>query len=253
MREAVRCQYLKAMGIPVWVPRQELPHAAPSRVLPLLGTEHLPHADGELPADHLPDYRRQADHRQGGHMAAQLFEHQTVASAPAAVASRPVVEERPEAVAVVDAPAPAASEDPVDLTPPRFELYFVKYGDELIWVCDRGDQLGALMSFAARVNAAMGWETLRSEPVGFHWPFIEHALEDQGAAVAEQALRAQWSYFSHNGGRHVIALGSQSRKWLSRINVPGCYMDEDVLQIMANGALKKQLWQRLLELPSGKS
>ena len=282
MREAVRQQYLQAMGIPVWVPRHELPNAAPSNLLPVLGEGAFLHGNGDVPSDHLPDYRQAGDHHRGAHMAAQLLDHgqqNRVASparpaepTPASSEHAPVpavAAETSQAAAVVSQSAagestavqpaakPAASAEvqaaltPADLTAPRFELHFVKFGDAVVWVCDDYNELSNLLALAPRVCAAMGWEVLRSEPVMFRWPFIENAREDQSAAVAEQALRAQWNYFAHHGGKLAIGLGANTRKWLQRIEVPGAFMDQPVSEVMQgehSGALKKQLWLQLLEV-----
>ena len=277
MREAVRQQYLQAMGIPVWVPRQELPNAAPSNLLPVLGEGTHLHGTGDMSADHLP---AAGDSQRGAHMAAQLLGGAApVASAPAPANPTPApaaAVERPAQAAPVSSVSPASTEadtpvvdqpatapqntavaqdkaasldgkiDPTDLTPPRFELHFVKFGDAVVWVCDDFNELGNLLAFAPRVCAAMGWEVLRGEPVMFRWPFIENAREDQSAAVAEQALRAQWNFFAHHGAKLAIGLGTNARRWLQHIDVPGAYMDHSVLTVMQQGALKKQLWQQLL-------
>ncbi|WP_221801776.1 hypothetical protein [Oceanobacter mangrovi] len=248
MREVVRQQYLRAMGIPVWIPRQSLPNAAASQLQPFLENDDSLHGSGELPAGHLPDFRHAEDRHVGGHMVAQLLDHGQQNHAglqTAAKVEAPAVAESDKPVTNTN---PLPIDEPVDLTPPRFELHFVKFGDELVWVCDDFNELGNLLAFAPRVCAAMGWEVLRSEPVMFRWPFIEHAREDQGAAVAEQALRAQWSYFAHHGARQVIGFGEQSQRWLRRIETPGCYMSESVSAVMADGRLKKQLWLQLVSL-----
>ncbi|MDP2505438.1 hypothetical protein [Oceanobacter sp. 3_MG-2023] len=263
MREAVRCQYLKAMGIPVWVPRDELPHAAPSQLLPWLGEQHGPHGS-ELPVDHLPNYRNAEDHPEGGHFAAELLDHRgntttRVAVDAAVVSNRDSV--APAATALTDLPTSppdslvkpeTAVAEPLvvaDLTPPRFELHFIATGNGTIWVCDRQEQLPALQAFAWQVGIGMKWSPEQGSPLSFRWPFIEHGQEDQSSAVAEQALRAQWQFFVHHGGRHVIGFGSNTRQWLTRIQVPGCYQDDDVVTVMSCAERKKQLWLALLNLP----
>tara|TARA_R110001583_G_scaffold60438_3_gene179541 strand:- start:11 stop:832 length:822 start_codon:yes stop_codon:yes gene_type:complete len=264
MREAVRCQYLHAMGIPIWVPRHELPNAAPSQLLPWLGEQGGPHGS-ELPTGHLPNYHHAEDHSPGGHFAAELLQHrgtstaiaETRGNAPAVPAN--VLARNPataslkvppvEPARTPSAPLPSEAVTVVDLTPPRFELHFVAMGGGAIWVCDGREQLQAMQAFALRVAAGMGWNQERGEPLSFRWPFIEHGKEDQSAAVAEQALRAQWQFFVHHGGRFVIGFGPRSGQWLTRIQVPGCYQDGDVFSVMNSAEQKKQLWLALLKLP----
>ncbi len=231
MLEQRRLDYLAAMGITQWMPRQPLPHAAPSRWLPD-ASDTPNHDEVEQLAEqhHIPPV-----------VASELLELEQ--------RSRPSPVPTPAPVATDnDAPADAA---PVDLTPPRFELWFARATARGVWVVDGQQDLTLLRRFMLRVVTAMGAEPdLSAEPVQFRWPFIESRQHDQSRPVALQALQAQWQFVQQQGVGYVISVGSDSRDWLAAIDADVFFHIDDLQQCLTSAAHKRALWQALVSLES---
>ncbi|MCD8523623.1 MAG: hypothetical protein LRY66_14230 [Saccharospirillaceae bacterium] len=236
MREQQRLDYLQAMGIVQWMPRQPLPgvpaprwlpedaHAAPVRpVLMSEGGGHIAHP-----------------------MAAQLLHEASalpVAKAPVSVQNVPV-ETPATAVSESAAVAPAVT---TDLTPPRFELHFLRVSANGVWVCDDAAQAERLAAFAYRVMSALQAPVgLLHTPLCFRWPFIESAQDDQSLPVALQALSAQWQFLRDNGVRYAVAFGQDSDHWLQQVQAPLLFRAASLSEVMQNAQHKRQLWQALL-------
>ncbi|MCY0964170.1 hypothetical protein [Parathalassolituus penaei] len=268
MLEVVRRQYLQAMGISLWLPREELANSAPSRLLPLVGSSHTGPDEGRLAvaaavARHQasgllqdaaptaaapvqrPALREVAREPQA---AATLVQdvNQRLTSAPStAPATVPV----PAAV-VETAKAPEVPEDAdtsTDLTPPRFLLLFVRVGGAGVWVCDDPMAVRDMQQLAARVAAVMGMAQVQTEVSEFRWPFIENAREDQSASVACQALKAQWQHLASQGVKYAIAMGQQAAHWLPRGGAEGLWLPASVADILRSARHKRDLWQYLLQ------
>lgn len=266
MQEAVRRQYLQAMGISLWLPREELANSAPSRLLPLVGSSHTGPDEGRLA------------------VAAAVARHQASGllqeAAPAAPVAlqRPVLREvsrEPQAAAALvqevnqrltsapaGAPAPVSTpltepetppavateaEVSTDLTPPRFQLLFVRVGGAGVWVCDDPMAVRDMQQLAARVAAVMGMTQVQTEVSEFRWPFIENAREDQSANIARQALTAQWQHLASQGVKYAIAMGPQAAYWLPRGGAEGLWLEVPVAEILRSARHKRDLWQYLLQ------
>lgn len=232
MREQQRLDYLQAMGITQWIPRQPLPFAPAPRWL----------AEDAHPR-HANPHQVSAG---GGHMphplAAELL-HDDAADKPAAVAQAPSAAQA--SVASTD----AALTNVTDLTPPRFELHFLRAGHGL-WVCDRLAAAEKMQAFAWRVlNALQGRSDFIGSPLCFRWPFIESAHEDQSLPVALHALTAQWQFLRDQGASYVIALGADSTQWLGRIQVQPLFSASSLQDVMTTAAEKRRLWQALQQQP----
>lgn len=251
MREQQRRDYLAAMGIPVWVPRRELPFAAPSRLLPA--------EEAACAAREADDGLALASRLQGQASAMAALETATQVKAhapPATPAMSGAAEATAKPVATVDAtPAPAlvppppvpVSDQPlpvVDLSPPRFELHFVVTG-AVVWVTDDLSALNLLSRFADRVAMSMGYPRATLRPVTFRWPFIDNPREDQSASVARQALSAQWSFFEHHGGQVLVGFGTHSQRWLTPLTEQNQTFAEPLERVLSTAELKKQLWLSL--------
>lgn len=252
MREQQRLDYLQAMGITQWIPRQPLPFAPAPRWL--AEDAHPRHANPHQVA------------AGGGHMphplASELL-HDAAADKPAAVAQAPsaaqvaaVASHAPGNVLPADAvsanvapasvaPTSVAPTNVADLTPPRFELHFLRAGHGL-WVADSLAAAEKMQAFAWRVlNALQGRSDFIGSPLCFRWPFIESAHEDQSLPVALHALTAQWQFLRDQGASYVIALGADSTQWLSRIQVQPLFSASSLQDVMTTATEKRRLWQAL--------
>ena len=255
MLESVRRQYLQAMGISLWLPRESLAHSAPSRLLPLVGSRHVGPDENRLAVVEAVEHRQAS-----GLLPAAVGNHSTAASArertagPQPVATLVAEAVRPRDRAVAEPPASPVEERPatpvveeaaapVDLTPPRFQLLFVRVGGAGVWVCDRPEAVPDMQRLAARVASVMAMEQVQTEVSEFHWPFIENAREDQSVMVARQALRAQWQHLLSQGVRYAIAMGPDASHWLPQSGAEGLWLAEPVTVILGSAAHKRRLWQ----------
>lgn len=245
MLEQTRLDYLQAMGITQWMPREALPYAPEPRWLPEVAANHHSHAEVEQLAQshHIPqvlaaelltvgDAAEKASHQQAS-KAAEI--EQKAEQAAAVMASGSVV-------------SGSATADIVDLTPPRFELHFLRLSKAAIWICSDHNELDLMMRFAQRVMTGMQHPLdILQAPHTFRWPFIESSHQDQGAAVAQQALAAQWQHFSSQGVCYVIAFGEAAKTWLPGAGAQLDFSAESVQAVMHSAALKRDLWQVLLK------
>jgi hypothetical protein len=265
MLEAARRQYLQAMGISLWLPRDELAHAAPSRLLPLVGSMHVGPdesllAVAEAVAHHKASGLLQENMAAASHAVSQPSRHSDPStSAPVtsdivgidtdtSVVTRGGSDSHvePDRNAVVT----TLVTEVVDLAPPRFELCFVRVGAAGVWVCDGPDQVQDLQRLASRVAIVMGMSQVQADVAGFRWPFIENVREDQSAAVAEQALRAQWQYLYSQGIRYAIGLGLNASRWLPVGGADGLMLAAPVIEILSSAEHKRTLWHYLAQRTS---
>jgi hypothetical protein len=283
MLEAARRQYLHAMGISLWLPRDELAHAAPSRLLPLVGSMHVGPDESLLAVAEAVAHHKASGLLQDNLMTAErpLSVAASVTTAGSDTASQPSGHFAPltsvpatsvgvsvdtdtnavtNAVTRIvsdnhveserNAVAPTLVTEMVDLLPPRFELCFVRVGATGVWVCDGPDQVQDLQRLASRVAVVMGMSQVQADVPGFRWPFIENAREDQSAAVAEQALRAQWQYLHSQGIRYAIGLGLNAARWLPVGGADGLMLAAPVLEILSSAHHKRTLWHYLAQRTS---
>ncbi|MDF1763918.1 MAG: hypothetical protein P1U57_10960 [Oleibacter sp.] len=289
MLESQRINYLRSMGITQWMPRTQLPHAAPSRWLPEAKT--IAHTiamtrteTGMRPAaaaDLLHDFN-EATHgkettNRNESMSADVngtsaaAKHAGTAStnalarsqgAPVSAnasathssvsqsATKPTLESvNAEKLQPSEQPAFVASTDPRNI--PRFELIFLNVPDHGLWIVDDAKKLESLQKFIANVMSAMHVPlNWMPQPVIFRWPFIESLNEDQSEAVALQALGAQWQFCKEQGSRYVITCGNGARDWLSRIQQSSHVHIEDLDALKNDASLKRQFWLDLIRVSS---
>ncbi len=248
MLEQQRIEYLQAMGIQLWMPRQPVAHAAES--LWLAGAESHPEA-GNTSAEHI----------KAGHAADLLADMGLVNAAPIQQpTSKPIAKAlkqesaQPEAASGLPAATPeqniepAVNDRPVDLTVPEFELHFALWPCGILWVSgqvfDQGDY-----RFQTSVSYALLGSTVpQANYSHFKWPYIQGSNEDQSTAVALRALTVQWEFLSSQGARAWVAVDSSGLEWLSKVaNKPLYAVDEKDELFTLIG--KKQLWQALQTLP----
>ncbi|MCH2041181.1 MAG: hypothetical protein MK185_11150 [Saccharospirillaceae bacterium] len=238
MLEQTRLDYLQAMGITQWMPREPLPHAPAPRWLPPVAANHHSHAEVEQFAQshHIPPVMA-AELLAVGDAATKVAE-KLAASQPA---TQPVAEES------VVTELPVANSAPTDLTPPRFELHFLRIGQRGLWVCSDAQQLDSMMRFAHRVMMGMRQPIeIMQAPLCFRWPFIESSHQDQGRAVAQQALSAQWQHFAGQGVQYLIAFGDAAQEWLPQCGAQLSFVAADTQSVMQSASEKRRLWQVLL-------
>jgi hypothetical protein len=251
MLEQQRIEYLQAMGIQLWMPRQALDNAAEPSWLADAGASN---SSSETVQD--------GTRIQAGHAADLLADMGLVDAKPELQAKAKVpLPESPTSnisphlqikteplnqvaeVVVLDEVVPVAA----DLTVPDFELYFALWPCGILWVAsqpfERTDQ-----AFQTAVSySLLGSSVPQANYSQFKWPYIEGSSEDQSMAVALRALTAQWEFMSGQGARGWVAMDSSSLEWLTRVaskplfSIPG----PDELYCIAG---KKQLWQALQNL-----
>lgn len=283
MLEAARRQYLQAMGISLWLPRDELAHAAPSRLLPLVGSMHVGPDESLLAVAEAVAHHKASGLLQANITAAEqplsvaasvlttgsytVSQHSRHSDPPASVPATPFsVRVDNDTGAVTNAVARVVSDshveldknavvatlvtEMVDLAPPRFELCFVRVGAAGVWVCDGPEQVADLQRLASRVAIVMGMSQVQADIAEFRWPFIENAREDQSAAVAEQALRAQWQYWYSQGIRYAIGIGRNAARWLPAGGADGLMLAAPVVEVLSSAHHKRTLWHYLAQRPS---
>ena len=273
MLEQRRLDYLQAMGITQWMPRQPLPDAPEPRWLPVEAANHHSHqeVDELAKSHHIPPVMAaellsvgdvaERIVQQQGQQAAQEGQTPPGTGRSASHGSSPAAAVSPsnpvESSAAVNGAAVspagenrvAAPADAVqDLSPPRFELHFLPVGKAGLWVCSDAQQLDSMMRFAHRVMQGMQQPIdMMAAPLNFRWPFIESSHQDQSRAVAEQALQAQYQYFTSQGVQYVISFGEHSQLWLPVAGAEAIFHAPSLDAVMATPALKRQLWLALSE------
>ena len=264
MLEQRRVDYLRSMGITLWMPRKALPHAPESRWIaedkPQERHEHIHLDNGHesarpaAAADLLRAGQPMAAHPDtGARVAAEVAGEQASENTVAA----PAISDRTENAA--DSPTSArtavnntdqVSDSPVSiapsLEPPRFALEFIQLSDYGVWVVDAGQPLDRVIPFACRVLNTFGVAPpIVPQPTSFRWPFIESRHQDQSEAVALQALKAQWQFFSGQGAGYIITLGESAREWMAKVGVNSHHHIADIESLMASGQHKRALWLAL--------
>ena len=256
MLEQQRIDYLKAMGIQLWMPRAVLPHALEPR---WLSTDEPD-----------PQRRSKAGQLAGGHASALLtgaaiaeqlssenprsqVPSSAQGAAPAPMSSSQsstshgICEVQPSPVP--KALNPAAAESAAQSTPlsaaesvpqgalqnniqaagaPNFELHFYLWPCGLLWVSSQvlthqDLSFQAAVSFALSSLLTNGEQTRRHvQPIQSHfkWPYLLNSAEDQSEIVAKQALAAQWQYLQSQGVRAWLALDASCEQWLPAQHSP---------------------------------
>lgn len=255
MLEQRRLDYLQAMGVVQWLPRQPLPHGPASRWLP----ETTAAAAQAKPSFAHP----------GGHIAHpaanQLLHHSASGARPnltamlepdaapataAAVNSAPVAAaENPAVTSVAAGAAVAATSAPEPTAVPQFRLYFFRTSLPFIWVCDQAEAAEQLPALLFRIQQALtGQAQFVPSPQEFRWPFIASARDDQTTPVALRALQAQWQHLCGADTLAAVTVGEDSRYWLQQIGTEPHSHIASLPELQRSAAAKRQLWLDLLAL-----
>lgn len=250
MLEQRRVDYLKAMGITLWMPRKALPHAKASRWIPEEKNERHEHIAIKN-AGELSRPVAAADLLRAG----QLMHSHIDAPSPSPIIVEPdaltsnahVVQasNKRDAQLMSDAPAPVR-----DMSPPRFTLEFIPVSRQGLWVIDASQSTHDVQQFAYRVLKGMAMAPdFMSQPIEFRWPFIESSHQDQSQPVALQALQAQWQFFKSQGTRYIITIGDEAQRWMSNVEAQSHCHIHSFLALQNDPQLKRQLWLSLRQIP----
>jgi hypothetical protein len=276
MLEQRRVDYLKAMGITLWMPRQALPHAKESRWLPennderhehiainSTGVSSRPVAAADLLRAGQPMHKHEDSVPEVKAAHSVLSETASSVSAsqsedveagkpqnPAAQNSEPQNSGTQNSGTLV-AESPSVSPAAVhDMRPPRFVLEFIPISRQGLWVIDASQSIQDVQQFAYRVLKGMGAAPdFMSQPINFSWPFIESSHQDQSRPVALQALQAQWQFFQSQGTRYIITLGAEAQQWMASVEANSHFHVADMSILQSDAQLKRQLWLCLRQLP----
>lgn len=244
MLEQQRIEYLQAMGIQLWMPRQAVENAAESSWL----AQDLS-SDKQVTS---------AEPIKAGHAADLLADINLSVEQPQQENQKPVanptVEVRAEIEAVDKEVVKASNVDSVentdvtiDLTVPEFELYFALWPCGILWVSgqpfNQNDQ---------RFQTSVSYYLLgNSAPQGnyseFKWPYIQGSNEDQTTAVALRALTAQWDFLTGQGARAWVALDDSSLSWLTKVSSKPIHASAQATELYSPVG-KKLLWRALHSL-----
>jgi hypothetical protein len=256
MLEQQRIEYLQAMGIQLWMPRQVLDNAAEPSWLADTAAANVS-SDSALGAPSV----------QGGH-AADLLAGMGLDVAKSEL--QPKLEVTPTEISVstitpaisntagdsnqrVDAVEPAqAIPTAVDISVPNFELFFALWPCGILWVSSKSFERTD-HAFQTSVSYSLLGNTVpQANYSQFKWPYIEGSDEDQSMAVALRALTAQWEFMSGQGARGWVAMDESSLEWLSKVASKPVYSTSKANQIYSVSG-KKQLWKALQNLSTSTS
>lgn len=246
MLEQRRLDYLKAMGITVWMPRNALPHAPSPRWLaddwsakPSEYTSAEPECDGtrSTASDLL---------RSGSALNKSFAPPAEVRTEATAAEEQQIQQQQVQQQGQKDITqtlVPSAGE------PPRFALEFLQISSDCVWVFDASQPIDRAIPFVTRIVKAFDTGvTIIPQPVSFRWPFIESRHQDQSEAVALQALKAQWQHFDAQSVEGIISVGPAAQIWMAKTGVNCRYHVEDVDALMHSAESKRALWLALIPL-----
>lgn len=241
MLEQRRLDYLQAMGVVQWMPRQPLPFAPAPRWLPDANAKKAE------PAAPVSGFNKEETKAQ---LASVRPSFNSANNAPAAP---PQVAPIAHAVANTITHNQPATDIITDQQVPRFHLYFVQSLLPVTWVCDRVEDIELVQQLAFKTQKALTGESMFvAAPAEFRWPFIVGAAEaEQTTPVALQALTAHWHFIQEQGSRGIISVGPDSQKWLSQVSAPSHFHIPVLAEFLASASLKRQLWLTLLHLLRG--
>lgn len=264
MLEQQRIEYLQAMGIQLWMPREALPDAAESTWL----ANDLVDGGGNQESGVAVQAGHAADLLAGmglGNTAPTSAEHadknQVKASSPNTTLKNNSVDEvdteKPsltnsaseESNSYQPASENTKEESSVDLTAPRFELYFALWPCGILWVSGSAFEQKDHLFQTAVSYSLLGNAVPQANYSQFKWPYLEGSNEDQSIAVALRALTAQWEFMSGQGARGWVALDENSYEWLAKVASKPLYSVETPAELFTLQG-KKQLWKALQALPS---
>ncbi|CAD2262530.1 energy transducer TonB [Stutzerimonas stutzeri] len=248
--ETRRRAYLDAMQVASWLPRTELPFAAPSR-LELL---QPPVAEPEPAAAVAPVAEVEA---------APVVERPAVApTVEPTPAPRPrIAMPEPKPVAATDSPGEEAAAEPAKAIepPPRFSLQLLRAGNVLLVV-----ELPTGESFQSRDPAYILLKDLlraarlpdKPQQVGdgepIRWPLLHKGSLDQGAEAARDYVQGVMAAELEQMGCDCIWLiGRPALRFAGEVDVDNCYREVAVEGL--GRALAMPGLEALMEQPAAKA
>ncbi len=269
MLEQQRIEYLQAMGIQLWMPREALPNAAESLWLTSDITEqgasgHSQTAGASVQAGHAADLlagmgldtpkpvavaEKTATQPQTTNPSASSETPSTSPANGQSTAAAPSATAQLVAADAIPTSDLATATENIDFTVPRFELYFALWPCGMLWVSGRAFEQKDHAFQTAVSYALLGNTIPQANYSQFKWPYIEGSNEDQSMAVALRALTAQWEFMSGQGARGWISMDDTSYEWLNKVASKPLYSVESADELFTMVG-KKQLWQALQTLPS---
>ncbi|MFQ3170408.1 MAG: hypothetical protein ACI9DG_000421 [Oleispira sp.] len=253
MLEQQRIEYLQAMGIQLWMPRQALDNAAES--IWLAGSESnnsqldvsgSTSAQGGHAADLLAGMGlRDTNKTAASDKITEVSTAQKQTSAPIQQAAQAQAF-KANATEILEPNASMAT--PVtDLTVPTFELHFSLWPCGILWVSSQIFEQQDHGFQAAVSYSLLGNTVPQASYSQFKWPYIEGSHEDQSMPVAIRALTAQWEFMSSQGARGWVATDSSSLQWLGQVASKALYSVNERSELYSPAG-KKQLWAVLQTL-----
>ncbi|MFT4777289.1 MAG: hypothetical protein ACI9B7_001668 [Oleispira sp.] len=253
MLEQQRIEYLQAMGIQLWMPRQALDNAAES--IWLAGSESNNSqldVSGSTPAQggHAADLLAGMGLRDTNKTAAsdKITEVSTAQKQTSAPIQQAAQAQALQANATEILEPNASMATPVtDLTVPTFELHFSLWPCGILWVSNQIFEQQDHGFQAAVSYSLLGNTVPQASYSQFKWPYIEGSHEDQSMPVAIRALTAQWEFMSSQGARGWVATDSSSLQWLGQVASKALYSVNERSELYSPAG-KKQLWAVLQTL-----
>ena len=272
MLEQQRVEYLQAMGIQLWMPRSSVANAAESlwfagdelsqannsdsntahikvgNAADLLsgvaGTLAKSHKDTPLANDSVSQSVQDKTSPQDSHTEALKGQSGAASSSERSVVSEKLPVEGSAPVEGATAPQKSGL---IDLTPPKFTLYFALWPCGILWVSsnpfDQRDQ-----TFHASVSYFLLRTSVPQASYShFKWPYIEGSNEDQSTPVALRALTAQWDFMSSQGARVWVSVDDAALEWLSKVSSNPMHSVRNKGELFSLEG-KKLLWQELKSL-----
>lgn len=231
MLEPHRSRYLRALGVDVYVPRQLLPGAAIAE--PVAWELEVEAVVLSPLKDSLVDAPASG-----------------VVVTPSARLSLPDLEIAAKSVAKSLPQTPVIETSKIDL--PRFSLMVARC-DIGIVVIDEGPRAEQRREEYIRLLGSLMFALYRRpvmiEADQFVWPMVKNPVVDQGEQAARDTLGAYLQrQCSLVNGRTIVALGGGAAQWLNSDPdfhvVPGV----SLWRCLADGSVKRTLWQQLQSL-----
>lgn len=128
---------------------------------------------------------------------------------------------------------------------PRFAFHILPMTEQITWVFDADLDQRLIGTFCHRVKQAFNVDSgFHPQTSYFGWPFIESNQHDQSAAVAKQALAAQWHFMKEQGCSSLVLWGPQCNRWFKEIDANIIFsMPGPELRLQAD--IKSSLWKCL--------
>lgn len=219
MLEQQRLEYLQAMGIQLWMPREPVAQAAES-------IWYANQVDPEQISSIQLDNENVALHAgSASKLLPDSFSEDslTVDSASLAINTSTDMAENISKAVISEVSFSDVSKSDLDSAlgtvelndsiPPVFELYFALWPCGTLWVSSISFTNIDLQYQSSVSFSLLNSSVLQPNFSHFKWPYIESSNEDQSIHVALRALKAQWEYLQSQGLKNWISADETSLEW----------------------------------------